>query len=273
MARPMWFIGLLMRMFPKRGGIARMTRYPIAGRLLDRALFNGDDIIYLAKDQVVEVELRRSFGSLEHTILPSQVVEHFIEASSYRWVMNWCICRESCGCRDYPVDLGCLFLGKASMDIDPRLGRPVTKEEAKEHIRRCREAGLVQMVGRNKLDALWLDVGPEEKLLSICNCCPCCCLWKMLPALSSRISSKVTRMPGIEIKVSERCQGCGSCSKGVCFVDSIHLDGGRALISSECRGCGRCVAACPHGAIDLSIRDPDFVGETIARISASVDVS
>src|SRR5512136_2745289 len=142
----MWTIKLLMRMFPKRGALAKMTRYPIVGRLVNRMLFDGDDIIYLAQDRVVEVEVGKSFGSLEHTILPSQVVEHFIDASSHRWIMNWCICRNSSHCKDYPVYLGCLFLGEASINIDPRLGRPATKEEAKEHIRHCREAGLVQMV-------------------------------------------------------------------------------------------------------------------------------
>jgi ferredoxin len=273
MARPMWMIKLLMKTFPKRGGLAKMTRYPLVGRLVDSMLFDGDEIIYLARDEVIEIEVGKSFGDLEHTVLPSQVVEHFIDASSHRWIMNWCICRKSSKCKDYPVDLGCLFLGEASRDIDPRLGRTATKEEAKEHIRRCREAGLVQMVGRNKLDAAWLDVSPGERLLSICNCCPCCCLWKMLPKLSHKISSKVTKMPGIQVSVTEKCNGCGTCSKGVCFVDAIRMEGKRAMISGECRGCGRCVVACPSGAIDLRVGDMDFITKSIARISSSVDVA
>lgn len=273
MARPMWMIELLMKTFPKRSGIAKMTRYPLVGRLVDRMLFDGDDIIYLAKDDAVEIEVGKSFGDVENVILPSQVVEHFIDASNHRWIMNWCICRKSSKCKDFPVDLGCLFLGDASKDIDPRLGRPVTKEKAKEHIRRCRAAGLVQMVGRNKLDAVWLDVSPGERLLSICNCCPCCCLWKMLPELSSKISSKVTRMPGLRVLVTERCNGCGKCAEGVCFVEAISMKGGMAVISDECRGCGRCVAMCPVKAIDLIIGDMEFVEKSITRISSAVDVA
>jgi len=269
----MWMIKFLMKTFPKRNGIAKMTRCPLVGRLVDAMLFDGDDIIYLAKDEVVEVLVGKSFDAPERAVLPSQVVEHFIDASSHRWIMNWCICRKSSRCKDYPVDLGCLFLGEASKNIDPRLGRPATKEEAKEHIRRCREAGLVQMVGKNKLDAVWLDVSPGERLLSICSCCPCCCLWKILPELSGKISSKVTRMPGLQVSVSERCTGCGTCSKGICFVDAIRLEGEKAKISEECRGCGRCVAACPSRAIDLTVSDMDFVEKSIARISSSVDVA
>ncbi len=262
-----------MKAFPKRVGIARATRYPLIGGLVNRMLFDGDDIIYLPRDGIVELELSKSFGSIEHTILPSQVVDHFIDASAKRWIMDWCICRKSSHCRDYPQELGCLFLGEASTRIDPRLGRPASKEEARAHIRRCREAGLVQMVGRNKLDAVWLDVGPGERLLSICNCCPCCCLWKMLPHLSKKISSKVTRMPGLEVSVSGRCKACGTCLDGVCFVGAIRLEGERAAISGECRGCGRCVEICPSGAIDLVLKDLDFVKSSVERISSSVDVA
>jgi hypothetical protein len=90
--------------------------------------------------------------------------------------MNTCLCRDAKQCKDYPIDLGCLFLGEAALGINPRLGRGVTKREALEHIRRCREAGLVHLIGRNKLDTVWLGVGPGDKLLTICHCCPCCCL-------------------------------------------------------------------------------------------------
>jgi ferredoxin len=47
---------------------------------------------------------------------------------------------------------------------------------------------LVHMVGRNKLDSVWLG-------------------------------AKVTRMPGVIVAASDRCVDCGTCTEDVCFVD------------------------------------------------------
>jgi ferredoxin len=206
-------------------------------------------------------------------VLPSQVVEHFIEKANYHWIMNTCICRDAQGCDDYPVDRGCLFLGEATLGINPRLGRRVTKEEALAHVRHCREAGLIHLIGRNKLDTIWLGVGPGDKLMTICNCCPCCCLWRVLPYVAPRISDKVTRMPGLTVQVSDRCVGCGTCAQDVCFVDAIRLVEDHAMIGDMCRGCGRCVAVCPQEAIEISIGRDQFVKESIRRIAPLVDVA
>jgi ferredoxin len=149
----------------------------------------------------------------------------------------------------------------------------VSKEEALAHVRRCREAGLVHMIGRNRLDTVWLGVGPGEKLLTICNCCPCCCLWRMLPHVSPEISARVSGMPGVSVTVTERCAGCGICTQDVCFVDAIRLQNGRATISDACRGCGRCMAVCPEKAIELSIDEGRFLEESIGRLSSLVDVT
>jgi ferredoxin len=176
-------------------------------------------------------------------------------------------------CRDYPRDLGCLFLGAAARDIHPGLGRPASKDEALAHAKKCREAGLVHLIGRNKLDTVWLGVGPGERLLTICNCCPCCCLWRVLPYVAPHIGAKISRMPGVSVTVSERCVGCGTCTQGVCFVDAIQLVDGRAVISDACRGCGRCADVCPQQAIEISVESSQFVADAIARITPLVDVS
>jgi ferredoxin len=270
MSQPAWFVKLVQRLFPHRFLLARLTRIPLVGKITDRLLFGGDDLIYLPQDQVIAVN--QALDKPGEMVLPSQVVEHFIEKASCHWIMNFCICRDSTGCEDYPVDLGCLFLGQAAMGINPQLGRRVTKTEALEHVTRCREAGLVHLIGRNKLDTVWLGVGPGDRLLTVCNCCPCCCLWRMLPDIAPQIGTKITRMPGVAVTVTERCVGCGTCTE-VCFVDAIHLVNGRAVRSEECRGCGRCVDVCPQQAIEITIANDRLVEEAIARISALVDVS
>jgi ferredoxin len=260
-------IGFLLRAFPRRFLAARATRLPLVGAAADRMLFSDDRIFYLPQDRVVEVGRVIDPGS--QTFLPSEAVDHFIERSGRRWIMNWCICRKATGCKDYPVELGCLFLGEATAKIDPSLGRPVTKEEAKEHVRRCREAGLVHLIGRNKLDALWLGTGDPDRLLTICNCCPCCCLWKILPSVAPAIGAKVTKLPGLEVIVTEKCTGCGACAK-TCFMNAISVRDGKAVIGDQCRGCGRCAVKCPHGAIEVRLGDVD---KAIESVAAAVDVT
>jgi ferredoxin len=159
------------------------------------------------------------------------------------------------------------------LGINPQLGRRVTKAEAHEHVRRCREAGLVHLIGRNKLDSVWLGVSPGNKLLTVCNCCPCCCLWRMLPHIAPFIGAKVSRMPGVTISVTDKCVGCGTCTQGICFVNAIHLVSNRAVRSDACRGCGRCVSVCPQGVIEISIDNEQFVAKTVDRLSSLVDVS
>lgn len=271
MARPLWYVELLKKTFPNIKFIAKLTRVPILRKIFDMAMFEGDDIIYLTQDNVIQVN--KELNKEDDMVLPSQVLEYFINKANYHWIMNFCICRDSMQCKDYPINLGCLFLGEAVLGINPQLGRLVSKDEALDHIRKCKEAGLVHMLGRNRLDKQWLGVKPGDKLLSICNCDPCCCLWRIAPILATKIGSKIQKMPGLEIKVTDKCIGCGTCTKGICFVDAIQLIENHAQISKECRGCGRCVEICPQNAIEISINDPDFVTKSIKKIENLVDVT
>ncbi|MHA1137545.1 MAG: DUF362 domain-containing protein, partial [Candidatus Thorarchaeota archaeon] len=262
MARPMWFVSLLKKTFGTRSMIAKATNIPLLGRAVDKMFFEGDDVIYLPKDSVAQktIQIDMKLDRPEETALPSEIIHHFIEKASFHWIMNVCICRDAAKCEDYPINYGCLFMGEAVQDINPELGRLVTKEEAHVYVRKCREAGLVHLIGRNKLDAQWLGVSPGDKLLTVCNCCPCCCLWKMLPDLTPEIGRKITKMSGVEVKVTDACVGCGTCTEeDVCFVNAISMVDGKAVISAECRGCGRCVEVCPNDAIELTINNPEFM--------------
>ncbi|MFW9794050.1 MAG: DUF362 domain-containing protein [Candidatus Thorarchaeota archaeon] len=274
MARPMWFVRLLKKTFPNVNLIAKATNIPIVGRIVDKMLFDGDDIMYLPKDDVAQktIHINQRLERPVETPLPSDIVHHFIEKANYHWIMNFCICRDSSKCEDYPIDYGCLFLGEAIEGINPALGQRVTKEEAHDYARKCREAGLVHLIGRNKLDAVWLGVSPGDKLLTVCNCCPCCCLWKILPDVNPEIGRKITKMKGVEVSVTDACIGCGICTEDVCFADAISLVDEKAKISGQCRGCGRCVETCPENAIEMKIDSRHFVEDSIERVSAVVDV-
>lgn len=274
MGRPLWVVDLLKKIYSKRFLVAKATRIPAIGRLLDHWLFNGDGLIFLPQDQTARtIPVNQSIDHPGEMVLPSRVVEHFVEQASVHWIMNFCLCRAAEGCEDYPIDLGCLFLGEAALGINPELGRRVTKREALEHVQRCQEAGLVHFVGRNKLDTVWLGIGPGHKLLTVCSCCPCCCLWGVLPHVTPQISNKIQRMPGVAVSVSDKCVGCGTCIEDVCFMDAIHLEEGQAVIDDTCKGCGRCVDICPQGAIKLSIGGQRFLEDAIAHIDSLVELA
>ena len=272
MSRPIWFVNLIKKSFPTRFAVARFTKAPLIGRLVDHTFFDGDDIIYLPKDNLIKVN--EPIERPTDTVLPSSVVAHFIEQAEYRWIMDFCLCRESDHCHDYPSELGCIFLGEAVLKINPKLGRLATRREALNHLRLCQEAGLVHMIGRNKLDTIWLGATPGQKLMTICNCCPCCCLWRILPHVDRTIGDKVTRMPGVTVSVNGDCKGCKLCVREVCFVDAIRMNGGKATIDGDrCRGCGRCVEICPLDAIDLSYQPMRSVERSIDRIAPLVELS
>jgi ferredoxin len=275
MSRPVWFVDLIVKLFPTRFGLARLTHLPVIGYAIDGLFFEGDDLIYLPGDSSINkqiIAINQPLHTGKDFLIPSGVVEYFIQESDYHWIMDFCICRRGEECVDYPSELGCIFLGEAVKEINPAFGHQVTREEALAHAQLCRDAGLVHLIGRNKLDTIWLGAGPAHKLMTICNCCPCCCLWRFLPDISDDIGGKITSMPGVSLQVNELCSGCGTCVENTCFVDAIHLENGRAVISSACRGCGRCVDVCQNNAIELIIEDRRFVEETIDRIAPLVDL-
>lgn len=230
-------------------------------------VFDKNDLTLLTKDDIVEVAVNKTIEPEENIVVPSKVVEYFIDRSSFRFVMNFCICREAMDCKDYSHDLGCLFMGEAARKIPSELGRSVSKKEALAHVKQCRKQGLVHLIGRDKLDETWLGVGSKIPLVTVCSCCPCCCLWRMLPYLDPGLSSTVKPMPGVHIKVNENCTGCGVCTDDICFINGIDLKDGVAVIGETCIACGRCVEHCPNDAIEIVIDDETFIEKTIERVT------
>jgi ferredoxin len=270
MSRPIWFVNFLKRIYPTRRSIAKLTHLPLIGNVVDYLLFRGDEMYFLPIDETIQINAQ--LDSPESTVIPSQLVEHYINEASHHWIMDFCICREGDDCQDYPQGLGCIFLGEPVQQINSELGRLVSKEEALEHARHCREAGLVHSIGRNRLDSIWLGAVPSEELMTICNCCPCCCLWGLVTDLTPRISQRITGLPGVQVQVNEDCTGCETCGDGVCFAEAIEINNGRAEITLECRGCGRCVEICPEGAIVLTIEGEEDIQTVLERLDKLVNL-
>lgn len=273
MATPMWFVGLLKKVFGLRFIGAKMTNLPIIGTVMERVLHNnlhnGDKLFYLPKDRIL---VKEHIDDQENLAVPSAIVKHFIKVANHIFLMNTCLCRDAANCQSYDHNIGCIFLGDAVQKINPKLGRLVDAETALAHVDRAQKAGLVHLIGRDKIDAIWMGVKPYEKLMTICNCCSCCCLFRVLPYFSTKLQKKIERMPGVCVQVGEDCIGCGVCTEDVCFVDAIQLVDGVAVISEECRGCGNCVEVCPEGAIKIVINREDYVDAALLRLSETVDV-
>lgn len=265
-------VELIEKFFPYRSKLAKITKIPIIKWITHKMLFEKTNLTVLPKDKTVEININKKIESPGSIVVPSKVVEHFIKKSEYRFIMNFCICREAMDCQNYPSELGCLFMGEAAKKINKEFGHEATKEEAIEHIKKCRNLGLIHLIGRDVIDEKWLGATPGRNLLVVCNCCYCCCLWRMIPQLDKKMASKVKKMPGVKIEVTEKCDGCGRC-QDVCFVKAIKIENGKAQISDACRGCGRCADVCPKNEIKVKIEDKDFIEKTISRINSSVNVS
>jgi ferredoxin len=268
LSRPLWHRKVIVKIWPARHFLARMTKWPFFGWLIKRLLFEGDHLTFLPSEEAVSRN--------EKVALPGVVVDHFIERASYRFIMDACICRDASNCQNYPIDIGCMFIGEAARGINPGLGREVSIEEAKKLQRRSEKAGLINLVGKNRLDKIWLGVEPVERLLTVCHCCECCCLWKLLMVASNSIADMVHKLDGVEVTVNEGCTGCGECMP-FCFVEAISVENGRASIDEKmCRGCGRCVLNCPREAIELTFKHSDYFQkclELIGKVEEKVDVS
>ena len=266
---------LVNRVFNTRYRLASMTRkHPRFGRLVRRIAFQDDDMIVIPKagtaHRTVEVNIDIEDAG-ERNVVPSDLVKNVLMRSERIFIMDYCLCRRSNRCEDYPIDRGCIFVGKGTERISAKYGRFATPEEACAYIDECDELGLVHIIGRNKLDSLWLHTGNHRDLMTICNCCPCCCLWNMVRDIDGGIASSYRRMPGAEVSVDAgKCIGCGICMER-CFVKAISIEGGKCVLDSEkCRACGRCSEECPTDAITITY-DPDIIGSETERILSLVN--
>ncbi len=216
----------------------------------------------------INIELQQN-----DTLLPFPIVTDFIEKSSHRFIMDVCGCRKAYKCKNHTPEIGCLFLGESVLDISPGLGRLVTKKEAHEHAQRAVAQGLVPVTGKVRVDNFIFNTPDRGKLMSLCFCCHCCCMgsfYKNLPTdFLNRISPPIA---GLEIVVTDKCTGCGTCLE-YCLFEAISIKTGRAVHSDICRGCGRCATYCPEKAINISLNNPNYKKEVVDRMSSYIDVS
>ncbi len=258
MGRPSWQIKIITLFWPLRHQLARMVGWPILKPILRRT-FHGDQ----ARFMPVQVELEKT-GSL---ILPDPWLERLIAESSFRFILHRCQCRFLEPCRNYPKEMGCLFLGAGAREIDPSLGKEVGSDEALAHHRSARGLGLIPMVGRLRWDSIWLGVRQKDRLLAICFCCECCCYFKIYRHLPAEAAAGLEKLEGLSVRVTEACNGCGLCISR-CFIGASSLHVGKAVIGAECRGCGRCAMGCPRKAITISVSSEEPLKAYLRRVAS-----
>jgi len=166
--------------------------------------------------------------------------------------------------------------GAGKIDLSKWPGaRLATKEQALERERLAYENGLVPHMGKLRGDAKIYDVlDYENKFMSICHCCSCCCVVAVMKYGPAEYRKVVKRMEGVEVEINrDKCVGCAKCFK-VCIYDALKMKENKAMIEQEnCMGCGRCERACPNGAISISFDGHSRIDEFIARFESRVDIS
>ncbi len=272
-------IALVKRIFHLRFRVAGWTRKSrIMNKIIKKGLFEHDGTYFVPSNPSVKnissqtITMNYDISKPDMIVMPSDIIKSVINEAEDIVVMNKCLCRSSTGCTDYPRDLGCIFLGKTTRKISRRHCREVTRQEAIEHIDKCAKAGLIHIMGRNKMDSVWMGVGPNEELLTICNCCPCCCLWRVYPNLSDTIQNDFFKLPGVSLKTdATKCVGCGKCEE-VCFAKCITIENDKAVIDENiCIGCGQCSNNCPTGAVELHY-EKEGVQSVYDKINSLVNI-
>lgn len=195
-------------------------------------------------------------------ILCYEDVVRFVDTQDYCTVSN-CACRmrdkldkNGNGC-NHPMEV-CLHFGKLGHYIvENGLGREITKEEAKEVLKKCADSGLVHAISNH-----------EEGADTICNCCACHCMFinsyhQLRHARGLSPSNFVVQV------VLETCKACGLCTKR-CPMDALQLKFSPVTTNkvrkaavvdpAACIGCGVCVHKCPTASLTLvhrqEIHDP-----------------
>jgi ferredoxin len=266
MSMPPWLTALHARPFCRfKDAWFRMTNFRALSPVIDRAI-GADNMVF------THVPINEDIATPPGTPLPPAIVERLIDEASYHVVLRQCFCRTTWSCEEYPAGFGCTFLGEGARQISPGMGKHVGKEEALEHYRRACEMGLITIIGKFLGDARGLGVRDHNRLMTICHCCPCCCVRTATPLATREYRDLFEKLEGLTVRVDpDLCIGCGTCVD-FCTFASRSVSGGTAVVGEECRGCGLCATRCPTGATRLEIDDPDYVDGCIARIGKHVDV-
>lgn len=222
------------------------------------------------------IPINTSLGEFENQLMPEKMLEHFIKKAKNFYVQNACGCRVYHDCPDHDRTIGCMYIGDDvdTIGLPPGQGRYITQEEALEHAKKSLENGLVPVFGKHPAETYGIGAEDTGHLMSMCFCCPCCCVNGKIANNATSELQVFTRMEGLTVEVDpDICVGCGACLEVCVFVGRDVVDGKAVIDQERCLGCGRCERVCPNGAIKINLDDPSRVMEHIKNLEETIDVS
>lgn len=171
--------------------------------------------------------------SEDRVVTMQQAFDHIDAADRQIW-LNRCDCRTLAGNCGRPTDTCITFRNGINTMSHRGWLKPVTKEEAKDVVRRANAAGLMQTVNPNGL----------------CNCCgDCCYLFRAQKARNRGLAWPAAAL--IAQFAESECIRCGRCTKR-CHFGAFAWDSGKIRYDpAQCRGCGLCAQTCPVGVITM----------------------
>ena len=177
-----------------------------------------------------------------------------------------CYCRQAAKLRGeelHGMPIGvCMWFGEVAENITGRLGgRQVTREEARQIVNRCEEAGLIHM-SRNTTD--------EIDFMCNCDRWHCEVVGQVLQQPRPGLVFNSGFAPSFD---AERCVACETCIER-CPPQALTMGAADlpVLDTDRCFGCGVCATGCPEGAIAMENKPgfpapPKTVKDLVKKLS------
>jgi ferredoxin len=155
-----------------------------------------------------------------------------------------------------------MWFGEVAENITERLGgRQVTREEARQILNRCEEAGLIHM-SRNTTDEIDF----------MCNCDRWHC--EVVGQVLQQPRPGLVFNSGFEPSFDAgRCIACETCIER-CPPEALTMGAANlpVLDTDRCFGCGVCATGCPEGAIAMESKPgfpapPKTVKDLVKKLS------
>ncbi len=139
-----------------RGGTAGKLIFELVGYFfkMSNVPFIGERLpeFHPEKSNISWLPINQDIQGAEQIALPEEVLDRLIDKAKHRMIVNFCGCRMGMGCKNYPEEIGCLMMGESALKIPAAIRKEVSPGEAKAHVRKAIEAGLIPIAGKARID-------------------------------------------------------------------------------------------------------------------------